>query len=439
MPTTTECAALMIAAPASGQGKTTITAALARLHARAGARVCVMKVGPDFLDPALLEAASGNPVYQLDLWMMGEDECRTLVARAMASHDLVLIEGVMGAYDGSPSSVDLARRFDIPVLYVIDGSAMAETFAAIAQGLCQLDEQARSHGVIANRIRTPSHAEMLQSRMRDKSSFLGWVPPMVASLPERQLGLKGRFEIDLLDTLLDQYADALGNTQLTRLDQFPRTAVTTGETSGHHDETRPLAGKCVAIARDAAFRFLYQRNIECLQTLGAEVVYFSPIKDKQPPEADAYYFPGGYPELHAKALSDNTTMRTALKRHAGQGRVLFGECGGMMYLCECLIDSEGARHPMVGIFPGTTRMQPTLVNLAYERLETPLGEIRGHSFHYSSLEHAAAPQLTTQVQRYGQPEGIFVRHHCVASYVHWYFPSCLPWITALFSARLPVS
>lgn len=430
----------MIAAPASGQGKTTITAALARLHARQGARVCVMKVGPDFLDPALLEAASGNPVYQLDLWMMGEDECRALVARAMANHDLVLIEGVMGAFDGSPSSVDLAKFFDIPVLFVIDGSAMAETFAAIAQGLCQLDGKARSFGVIANRIRTPAHAEMLQSRMQNKESFLGWVPPMVASLPERHLGLKSSFEIDLLDTLLDQYADALCNTRLTRLDQFPRSAVPTipANTSVCDYDGAPLAGKRLAIAKDAAFRFIYQRNVECLQSLGAEVVYFSPLKDTKPPTADAFYFPGGYPELYAKALSDNATMRTALQQHAEQGSVLFGECGGMMYLCECLIDSQGAKHPMVGIFPGTTRMQPTLVNLAYEKLDTSLGEIRGHSFHYSTLENSATPQWTTQVQRYGQPEGIFIHRHCLASYVHWYFPSCLPWITALFSAHLPV-
>lgn len=431
------CAALMIAAPASGQGKTSLTAALARFHSRAGKRVRVFKIGPDFIDPMLLEAASGHPVYQLDEWMMGEAECQTLLSSVSQTADLILFESVMGAFDGTPNSVDLAKRFGIPVLFVIDASAMAETFGAIAEGLMQFDSQATVFGVVANRIRSSAHADMLHSRMKDSTKFLGWVPPFPNPLPERHLGLLAAEEIGNLESILDEYAESLGNTLLTDFEKLPRLRLTEIEFSvALTFQQQPLKNKRIAIAKDSAFRFIYWRNIECLQQLGAEVVFFSPLKDPTLLEADAYYFPGGYPELYAAQLAANTCMLQALRDKAGQNLPIFAECGGMMYLFNQLVDLAGVTHHLVGLLAGGTVMQTQLVNLAYQQWKSPVGEIRGHSFHYSRVENQAIEHAYSTPQRYGQPEALFRQNNCIASYVHWYFFSNPTLVATIFNGEL---
>lgn len=274
------CPALLIAAPASGQGKTTVTAALARLHARQGRRVRVFKCGPDFLDPFWHTLASGAPVHQLDLWMTGEADCRARLHAAAQEADLVLVEGVMGLYDGQPSAADLARRFGLPVLAVIDASAMAGTFGALAHGLQHYQEGLPWAGVLANRVGSARHAGMLQQGLRESGHWLGALsrnPALV--LPERHLGLVAATELEDALQRLDAAADALADTPLGRM------TLEELRLRWNVDFARPitpptlpaplLQGRTVAVARDAAFCFLYAANLECLQDLGARLVFFT--------------------------------------------------------------------------------------------------------------------------------------------------------------------
>ncbi|MEQ1660112.1 MAG: cobyrinic acid a,c-diamide synthase, partial [Hylemonella sp.] len=212
------CPALLIAAPASGQGKTTVTAALARLHARQGRRVRVFKCGPDFLDPFWHTLATGASVHQLDLWMTGEADCRARLAQAAQEAELIIVEGVMGLYDGQPSAADLAQHFGLPVLAVIDASAMAGTFGALAYGLQHYQPGLRWAGVLANRVGSARHAEMLQQGLREPQHWLGAMqrnPALV--LPERHLGLVAATELSDAQQRLDAAADALADTPLGRL------------------------------------------------------------------------------------------------------------------------------------------------------------------------------------------------------------------------------
>jgi len=241
------CRAVMIAAPASGQGKTTITAALARQARVRGERVRVFKTGPDFLDPTILAQASGAPVYQLDLFMGGEAHCRALLAQAACEVDLILVEGVMGLFDGAPSSADLAQRFCLPVLAVIDGSAMAQTFGALAYGLRHFRADLKFAGVIANRVGSERHAKMLFEALPEDVPAIGWMPRDAdISLPERHLGLVAASELGDVDARIDRAAQALKLSAIELpLIEFDTPALSAEEHS--------LAGKTVAIARDEAF------------------------------------------------------------------------------------------------------------------------------------------------------------------------------------------
>ncbi|WP_128596729.1 cobyrinate a,c-diamide synthase, partial [Paraburkholderia kirstenboschensis] len=296
------CPALFISAPASGQGKTTITAGLARYHRRLGRRVRVFKTGPDFLDPMILSRASGAPVLSLDLWMVGRDACRNLLAQAADEADLILIEGVMGLFDGTPSSADLATAFGVPVLAVISAKAMAQTFGAVAFGLANFRPQVPFHGVLANRVGSSRHAQMLEEAL---PPTLHWCGHIAASdeieLPDRHLGLHQAAEIDDLDARLDRAADVLSHTALAELPPAVEFGPPTPQVL-----PRLLHNRKVAIARDAAFSFIYPANVTLLEALGAHVHYFSPLADEAlPSDTDALYLPGGYPELHAAALAAN--------------------------------------------------------------------------------------------------------------------------------------
>jgi cobyrinic acid a,c-diamide synthase len=417
----TSCQALFVAAPGSGQGKTTVTAGLARLYRRQGLRVRVFKTGPDFLDPMILEQASGRPVYQLDLWMGGADHCRALMHEATAESDRLLVEGVMGLYDGVPSSADLAILLGIPVLAVIDASAMAQTFAAIAHGLASFRPGLPFAGVLANRVSSPAHASMLEESL---STDLSWAGALLreeaVALPHRHLGLVQAQEIADLEARLERAASALSRTRVDSLARplaFPPA-----------DQTPPvplLAGTRIAVARDAAFAFTYRANLDLLRALGAELRFFSPLRDEDLPAADSLYLPGGYPELHMERLAANTGMREAIRDHHRAGRPILAECGGMLYLLEALTDKFGARASMVGLLPGEAVMHGRLANLGLHRLELPDGgEVRGHTFHHSRLSTSLTPAVMSRpVRQDGRPEPLFRDGRLYASYLHLYFPS----------------
>jgi cobyrinic acid a,c-diamide synthase len=439
-----QCPALFISAPASGQGKTTITAALARHHRRQGRRVRVFKTGPDFLDPMILERASGAPVLSLDLWMVGEDGCRALLAQAAQQADLILIEGVMGLYDGTPSSADLAAAFGVPVVAVISAKAMAQTFGAVAFGLAHYRDDVPVHGVFANRVGSARHAQMLEAALPPGLKWMGSIASAAdIELPDRHLGLHQAAEIADLDARLDHAADALAPTPLAELPpvvQFTQ-ALASASASSQPDGGVPCAppprlldGAHIAVARDAAFSFIYPANLALLETLGARVSFFSPLADEPVPQtATALYLPGGYPELHAAALARNTRPADSVRAHAAAGKPVFAECGGMLYLLESLTATDGTTTPMLGLLPGHVRMQTRFTALGMQQLDGPLGTMTGHTFHYSHVSTPLTPVLhATRPQSDAIGEAVYRSGPIVATYMHSYWPSNPAFTAALF-------
>jgi cobyrinic acid a,c-diamide synthase len=431
---TLKCPAVLIAAPASGQGKTTVASALARLHARAGRRVRAFKCGPDFLDPHWLALATGHAVHNLDLWMTGEEDARARLHAAANEADLIVVEGVMGLFDGEPSAADLAQRFGLPVLAVIDASAMAGTFGALAFGLQHFRPGLPWAGVLANRVASERHARMLQDALvgdgaRTDSPFLGAVMRNAAfALPERHLGLTVASEIPDALARLDAAADALAATPLGQMDaaSLARWSVSFEAPAAVSTLSRALAGKTIAVARDAAFCFIYPANLDVLRTLGAELVFFSPLADEALPPCDAVWLPGGYPELHAATLAASTACRHSLKVHVKAGRPLWAECGGMMLLFEQLETLDGESHAMWGLLPGAVAMQKRLAALGPQQLALPAGELRGHTFHYSRCETPLEPVRRTEPARGGAGgagEAMFRSGPVQATYFHAWFAS----------------
>ncbi|TLP72534.1 cobyrinate a,c-diamide synthase [Pseudomonas nitroreducens] len=418
--TSRQCPALLIAAPASGQGKTTVTAALARLHTRLGRKVRVFKCGPDFLDPMILARASDAPVYQLDLWMVGEEESRRLLWEAAGEADLILIEGVMGLFDGSPSAADLARRFNVPVMAVINGQSMAQTFGAMAVGMATYQSDLPFSGVLANRIGSQRHRDLVRDSLPEWIRWYGALPrDTEVELPSRHLGLVQADELADLDARLDAAADALAASASTEL-PLP---VSFAAPEPRREFSR-LDGVRIGVARDNAFAFLYQANLDLLRELGAELVFFSPLRDQALPEVDSLYLPGGYPELHLQALAGNRAMAQAIHAHHEMGKPILAECGGMLYLLDALTDVAGERAPLLGLLPGEARMQKRLAALALQAVTLPEGTLRGHTFHHSLLDSSEEP-LARGVCPNDKPvaEAVFRRGRLTASYIHFYLPS----------------
>ncbi|AWV08228.1 cobyrinate a,c-diamide synthase [Marilutibacter maris] len=414
------CPALLVSAPASGQGKTSVTAALARWHRRNGRRVRVFKTGPDFLDPMILERASGAPVQQLDLWMCGEADVRARLHAAAREADLILVEGVMGLFDGAPSSADLALALGLPVLAVIDGAAMAQTFGALATGLAKYREGLRVHGIAANRIGSAHHARLLRDSLPAEIAWMGALPrsPELA-LPERHLGLVAAAELADLDARLDALADAWGEHATTALP--PPIGFADVEPL---PVPRRLEGWRIAVARDAAFCFLYPANLALLREAGAELSFFSPVAGDALPECDAAWLPGGYPELHLDALAANTGLHAALRAHRDAGKPLLAECGGLLFALRSLVDRDGRGASMAGLIAGEARMQPRFAALGMQEVELPEGTLRGHSFHYARADIEATP-LTLARNPNGGPtaEAVYRDRGMTASFVHLYFAS----------------
>ncbi len=424
------CPALMVAAPASNQGKTTITAAIARYHRNAGRKVRVFKIGPDFIDPMILERASGTPTEQLDMWMVGETASQKILAEAAEDADLILLEGVMGLFDGTPSSADLAKFFGIPILLVIDASAMAQSFGAIVHGFTTYDPDLSFGGVLANRVGSERHADILLETVKQGTPYMGHVlRDEKASLPDRHLGLVQAMEIDDLEIRIEKMAEKISQTKLVDLPEsvefsFPEPTVV----------PKLLEGKTIAVAKDTAFSFIYQANVRCLEEMGAKVIEFSPLTDTALPETNALYLPGGYPELHLKTLSQNTSMQDAIKSAHAEGMPILAECGGLLYLLNSLETSDEQKADMVGLIAGSGKLQKKLTALGLQSIETSVGELRGHTFHYSTLETSLEPITRATSNRTKKPgEAIYAQGNLVASYVHFYFPSCPEAVARIFA------
>lgn len=420
---TRRCPALFISAPGSNHGKTTVTAALARHHTLQGRKVRVFKTGPDFLDPMILERASGHPVYQLDLWMAGEAACRQLVYEAAHDAELILIEGVMGLFDGQPCSADLADILGVPVLAVIDAAGVAQTLGAIALGLAHYRPGLRMDflaGVLANGVASERHAEMIAQGMPPGIRYFGGLPRAGRfKLPERYLGLVQAQEIADLDARL---TDAAASIALTGLSELP--AEIEFALPKLDRPPRLLDGIRIGVARDTAFSFLYPANLDLLSAMGAELVFFSPLAAQELPNVDSLYLPGGYPELHLSQLQDHVLLKQALRGHFHQGKPIYAECGGLLYLLESLTDKEGRRAGMVGILPGHARMQNRLQGLGYQSAAMPGGTLRSHTFHHSTIDTPlTAVSCGERLFNTSQGEKIFRSQGVTATYLHCYFPS----------------
>lgn len=422
------CAALIISAPASGQGKTTVTATLAWHYRRQGKQVRIFKVGPDFLDPMILSFASGHPVYQVDLWMVGETHSRLLIADAAKQADIILIEGVMGLFDGAPSTADLAATLGIPVLAVIDASAMAQTFAALAFGLAKFRQDVTVAGVLANRVGSARHAEMLTSALPDDLPCLATMPRQTESLPSRYLGLVQAEELTDLSEHLDRLADSI---QLNR--NFVLSQIKLDSAPVEH--LPPLLKDIrIGVAKDAAFAFVYQANLNCLAAMGAELIFFSPLTDTTLPEVDSLYLPGGYPELHLETLSQNMSMRQTICEHINTNKPVLAECGGMLYLCRTLTDKHDQHAEMCGVLATDAKLQARLTALALQQVTLDNNTLRGHTYHHSLLENQPDAIVYAECPNGNNvSEAVFQQQRLTASYIHFYFPSAPELIARWFT------
>ncbi|WP_292783938.1 cobyrinate a,c-diamide synthase [Methylophilus sp. UBA6697] len=410
------CHAMLMAAPASGQGKTLTTAALARIYRNRGLRVQAFKCGPDFIDGMILEAATGKPVYNLDLGMCGEADAQRLLHQAAQDNDVILLEGVMGLYDGKPSCADIAERFGIPVALVLNAKAMAQTAAAIAYGLYSFRPALQRAGVIANQVGSDGHAKMIKEALPADIPWLGAMKyDAQLSLPERHLGLHLAQEITDIDQRIEAAAQLLGQ-------DMPLPPAVHFAAPEQQAITPLLQGKTIAVAQDAAFCFTYQANLDLLTTLGANITFFSPLHDAQLPAADAYWLPGGYPELHLAQLQRNHNMRESLHAAVEANKPILAECGGMLALGERLNGQ-----PVFGLLPGHSEIQPKLQGLGTQHATFPVtndgkATIGAHTFHYGRFE-TDLPVIAQGKGKYGAGEAVYRHQSITASFLHFYFPS----------------
>jgi len=435
-PQSAKCPALFIAAPSSGQGKTTVTAALARLFTRQGKDVRVFKTGPDYLDPQILAQASGKHVEQLDIWMAGEAFCQQKFYEAACEADLILVEGAMGLFDGEPSSADLASRFNIPVALLMDVKGMAQTAAAIAIGLANYRDDVKFAGLIANNCGTERHAQLIIDSLPDSLPLLSIFPRDEAvALPERHLGLVQPSEVgNDLDVRINKGADQLVGNPIAELPEPVEFFAVTGAAA---EVSADLADIKIAVAKDAAFTFIYDANLRFLRELGAEVSFFSPLSDKILPEADALWFPGGYPELHAQELSKNSSMIASVREFSATDKPILAECGGFLYCLDNLTDLEEKTYPMAGILVGEGAMRGKRGCQGMQTATLPEGDVRAHAHHRSRASGTPEPIAFGRRQRHPAPgEAIFRERGLTATYLHLFFPSNPEAVAQLFKPQL---
>jgi len=425
--------AIVVAGTHSGVGKTTMTLGLIGAFRRRGLTVQPFKVGPDFIDPLHHQRASGRAARNLDGWMLSREANLDCFARASADADIAVVEGVMGLFDGSEgksdrgSTAEMAKLLGLPVVLVVDASAMARSAAALIHGFASFDVELHLAGVILNNVGGSIHADMIRDAMAEGVPVLGAIPRVAGLvMPERHLGLHLPHEaradyFDELATLIEEYVDVDGLLEASRIERpkLPKTQrVSVAEPTVR-----------VGLARDEAFCFYYADNLELLQHAGAELVEFSPIRDPLPDRLDGLYFGGGYPELHAPQLAANTATKEAIREFAGSGGPIYAECGGLMYLAKSL-ELEDGSYPLCGILPFSTRM-PAGLTLSYVQIETNGGlfganlTARGHVYHQSEIvgEPTVGRCYTLQTNRGDQMEEGFYVGNVLASYAHLHFAS----------------
>ncbi len=424
-------AEFLIGATRSGSGKTLLTLGVLAALARRGIEVQPFKCGPDFIDPTLHQLAVTRPSINLDLHMMGSDCCKASFQRYGSGAEAVVVEGVMGLFDGGQaSSAALAKLLGLPVLLIVDVRSAAESVAAVIKGFESFDPDLAILSVICNRIGSERHRHLIEDAVKAncQSEILGFFPRDIDfELQSRHLGLYMGHEVTASDRRLEKLAATVEeHLDLDRLLDLSSRAVAPSQ----RPEPTADTPRCrLAVARDEAFCFYYQENFDLLESSGFELVPFSPLRDGALPEnIHGVYLGGGYPELYAATLSDNAAMRQSLRDWAENGGFIYGECGGFMYMTNELTDGEGKTYPMCSIFPVSVRMKPRLSRLGYRSgrivRDCHLGvrgqKVYGHEFHYSDIMEREAGLEYMYTTEDGRREGC-LKKNAMGSYIHLHF------------------
>ena len=446
--------AFLVGGTHSGVGKTTVSIALMAAFKNRGLSIQPFKVGPDYIDSAYHTSVTGIPSINLDSWLLSESFIRDTFHRHMEMQDLAIVEGVMGLFDGfsgtedAGSSAHIAKILGLPVILVIDAHALVRSAAAFVKGFASLDPKLQVAGVIFNRVASAQHFQWLKDAVQNLTDVkvLGYLPSDPAlKIPERHLGLTSVYERGLPEGLLQRLAEAVE--KFIDLDQILKLSSSRAFDPVAKEEIRfsydrPIR---IGIARDQAFCFYYQDNFDLLRASGAELVFFSPLEDPTLPEGlDGLYFGGGFPELFAEKLARAEILKEQIRSFVRDGKPIYAECGGLMFLTEELIDLEGKHYPMVGAVPGRVFMTEKLQACGYrevvvqsDSILAQKGEIlRGHEFHWSRAEgiplEKAAYQFRSQQIGYAD-------HNLLASYVHLHFGTNPKWIIRWLSQCHPLA
>ncbi len=419
-------------------GKSTITVGiLLALRAR-GLEPQPFKTGPDFLDPMHHSAVLDKPSRNLDTWMFREAVRRSFF-RGSRGSDIAVVEGVMGLYDGldgrseEGSTAHLAKMLRAPVVLIVDASSSARSAGAVALGFKDYDPGVRISGVIFNNVAGPQHLEMVRDSLRGMECLGGIPHDALAELSSRHLGLVPATEdLDLdrygrIQRLIDE------NVDMDRLIEIARTAPDLGPPKTFPRHQRAVRCR-IGVAQDEAFNFYYQDNIDRLRSLGAEVIPFSPIRDKLP-DVDGLYFGGGYPEVFASQLEAASAMRQSVKKASAAGMPIYAECGGMMYACGSVVDMDGKKRSMCGVFDAEVSMTERLQAIGYVEVSSRRDNVlsregwstRGHEFHFSEVSCTGETEFAYDMKRgKGMVDGKdgMMAHSTLASYTHLHFASC---------------
>ncbi|MDJ1484465.1 cobyrinate a,c-diamide synthase [Cytophagaceae bacterium YF14B1] len=417
----------LIAAPSSSSGKTTLTLGLLKALSLRGYKVQPFKCGPDYLDTKHHTLAASQQSINLDAFMMSQEHIHSLYRRNTQNADIAVVEGVMGLFDGAykmqGSSAEMAILLDLPVILVVNAKAMAYSVAPLLHGFKTFDSRLKIAGVIFNFVTTESHYQFLKEACEDvKLESLGYIPanPEI-SIPSRHLGLSVSSEHNYLEIIEKAALHIEKTVQIDRLVDLCTSSISTTQTLPAH--TPNIASLKIAVAQDEAFNFTYPENLQVLKQLG-QVTFFSPLRDTILPEADLIYLPGGYPELHLKALSENISLRNALLAYCQNNGYVLAECGGMMYLGKSIINAEGKECPMTGFLDITTSMQHAKLSLGYRSVYHNDNIYKGHEFHYSIMTTANESTTDIQVKTARLKDidvPVYRKNNVLASYIHFYW------------------
>ncbi|MEO6285512.1 MAG: cobyrinate a,c-diamide synthase [Dyadobacter sp.] len=419
----------LISAPSSNSGKTTITLGLLRALGERGLKVQPFKCGPDYIDTIHHTAAAGTQSINLDTFMTSGEHVKEIYRHYSAGADVSVTEGVMGLFDGADrmegSSAAIAELLDIPVILVINARSMAYSVAPLIYGFKNFNKNIRVAGVIFNFVNTASHYRFLQDACEDAGvEALGYLPEnRNLSIPSRHLGLHISAETDY-EAIIQKLAEQIPLTvNLDRLLEITRHQVLVNNEPPASIPVQTGKKLRITIARDEAFSFTYHQNIEVLSQFG-EITWFSPMHDSDLPETDLLYLPGGYPELFARTLADNESMRQSIHHYCSNDGLTYAECGGLMYLAKTLINSKGESFPMTGVLNCHTSMENAKMTLGYRIMHWNGREVRGHEFHYSKISDErlqAVPATLTNAKGIAVDTKMYRSKNTFASYTHLYW------------------